>query len=96
MAISHHGTKSTYTGTYQYTCTYKYKHDLKNNLKYKHSGATGTLVGVVSIEGITVHVYHGKLQLRFQLDSDVCSADLHHNPRKHVGLHAHQRLHRLP
>jgi hypothetical protein len=30
----------------------------------------------------------------FQLDSDVCSADLHHNPRKHVGLHAHQRLHR--
>jgi hypothetical protein len=34
--------------------------------------------------------------LRFQLDSDVCSADLHHNPRKHVGLHAPQRLHRLP
>ncbi len=34
--------------------------------------------------------------LRFQLDSDDCSADLHHNPRKHVGLHAHQRLHRLP
>jgi hypothetical protein len=30
-----------------------------------------------------------------QLDSDVCSADLHHNPRKHVGLHAPQRLHRL-
>ncbi len=29
-------------------------HYLKNNLKYKHSGATGTLVGVVSIEGITV------------------------------------------
>ena len=40
--------------------------------------------------------HHGILQLRFQLDSDVCSADLHHNPRKHVGLHAHQRLHRLP
>jgi hypothetical protein len=38
--------------------------------------------------------HHGIL--RFQLDSDVCSADLHHNPRKHVGLHAHQRLHRLP
>jgi hypothetical protein len=36
--------------------------------------------------------HHGILQLRFQLDSDVCSADLHHNPRKHVGLHAHQRL----
>jgi hypothetical protein len=44
-------------------------HYLKNNLKYKHSGATGTQVGVVSIEGITayystrvpllVHVYHG-------------------------------------
>ncbi len=34
--------------------------------------------------------------LHFQLDSDVCSADLHHNPRKHVGLHAPQRLHRLP
>jgi hypothetical protein len=34
--------------------------------------------------------------LRFQLDSDVCSADLHHNPQKHVGLHAHQRLPRLP
>ena len=28
--------------------------------------------------------HHGILQLRFQLDSDVCSADLHHNPRKHV------------
>jgi hypothetical protein len=34
--------------------------------------------------------------LQFQLDSDVCSADLQHNPRKDVGLHAHQRLHRLP
>ena len=30
-------------------------HYLKNNLKYKHSGATGTQVGVVSIEGITVY-----------------------------------------
>jgi hypothetical protein len=38
--------------------------------------------------------HHGII--RFQLDSDVCSADLHHNPRKHVGLRAHQRLHRLP
>ncbi len=38
--------------------------------------------------------HHGIL--RFPIDSDVCSADLHHNPRKHVGLHAHQRLHRLP
>jgi hypothetical protein len=38
--------------------------------------------------------HHGIL--RFQLYSDVCSADLHHNPRKHVGLHAPQRLHRLP
>jgi hypothetical protein len=28
---------------------------LKNDLKYKHSGATGTLVGVVSIEDITVY-----------------------------------------
>ncbi len=35
--------------------------------------------------------HHGVL--RFHLDSDVCSADLHH---QHVGLHAHQRLHRLP
>ncbi len=26
-------------------------------MKYKHSGATGTLVGVVSIEGITVASY---------------------------------------
>jgi hypothetical protein len=34
--------------------------------------------------------------LQFQLESDVCSANLHHNPRKHVGLHVHQRLHRLP
>jgi hypothetical protein len=34
--------------------------------------------------------------LPFQLDGDVCRADLHHNPRKHVGLHAHQRLHRPP
>ncbi len=32
------------------------------------------------------HRHHGIL--RFQLDSDVCSADLHHNARKHVGLHA--------
>jgi hypothetical protein len=32
--------------------------------------------------------HHGILRL--QLDSDVCSADLHHNPREHVGLHAHQ------
>ncbi len=31
--------------------------------------------------------HHDMLQLRFQLDSDVCSADLHHNPRKHMGLH---------
>jgi hypothetical protein len=31
------------------------QHYLKNDLKYKHSGATGTLVGVVSIEDITVH-----------------------------------------
>ncbi len=42
-------------------------------------------MGVVSIEDISRH-------LQFQLDSDVCSADLHHNPRKHVGL----RLRRLP
>ncbi len=45
--------------TYRYTCTYSSTytcttniHYLKNNLKYKHSGAT---VGVVSIEGITVY-----------------------------------------
>ncbi len=31
------------------------QHYLKNDLKYKHSGATGTLAGVVSIEGITVY-----------------------------------------
>ncbi len=55
-------------------------HYLKNNLKYKHSGATGTLAS-----GHCQHRrHHGILQLRFQLDSDVCSADLHHNPRKHV------------
>ncbi len=43
-----------YHGTHVYV-----KHDLKNDLKYKHSGATGTLpvVGVVSIED-TVHVYN--------------------------------------
>ena len=39
----------------RYYGVYKYKHYLKNNLKYKHSGATGTQVGVVSIEGITVY-----------------------------------------
>ncbi len=44
-------------------------------------------MGVVSIEDITVLEYT-TVQLRFQLDSDVCSADLHHNPRKQVGLHA--------
>jgi hypothetical protein len=68
-------------------------HYLKNDLKYNnHSGATKKSVGVVSIKDITVS--YGS----FQLDSDVCSADLHHSPRKqHVGLqHAHQRLHRLP
>ncbi len=47
------------------------QHYLKNDLKYKHSGATGKLVGVTSIEDITVPGI-----LRFQLDSDVCSADL--------------------
>ncbi len=56
------------------------------------SGATGTLAS----RRCQHRRHHGILQLRFQLDSDVCSADLHHNPRKHVGLHAHQRLHRLP
>jgi hypothetical protein len=92
----------TYTCTYRYVHVYVhvYKHYLKNDLKYKHSGATGTLAS-----GRCQHrSHHGILQLRFQLDSDVCSADhsdvcsadLHHNPRKHVGLHAHQRLHRLP
>jgi hypothetical protein len=66
------------------------QHYLKNDLKYKHTGATGKLVGVVSIEDITV--YDG-------FNSTAMSAarmDLHHNRRKHVGLHAHQRLHRLP
>jgi hypothetical protein len=34
--------------------------------------------------------HHGIWQiLRFQLDSHVCSADFHHNPRKHMGLHAY-------
>jgi hypothetical protein len=41
------------------------------DLKYKHSGATGKPVGVVSIEDITVSSI---LPVRFQLDSDVCSA----------------------
>jgi hypothetical protein len=41
------------------------------------------------------HRRHHSILRLLQLDSDVCSADLHHNPRKHVGLHAHQRLHRL-
>jgi hypothetical protein len=54
---------------------------LKNGLKYKHSGATGKLVDVASYRK-----NHGIL--RFQIDSDVCSADLHNNPRKHVGLRA--------
>ncbi len=31
------------------------QHYLKNDLKYKHSGATGKLVSVVSIEDITVY-----------------------------------------
>ncbi len=31
------------------------QHHLKNDLKYKHTGATGKLVGVVSIEDITVY-----------------------------------------
>ncbi len=31
------------------------EHYLKNDLKYKHSGARGALVGVVSIEDITVY-----------------------------------------
>jgi hypothetical protein len=45
-----------------YTCTYvhvyKYKHYLKNNLKYKHSGAIGTQMGVVSTY---VLEYHGSM-----------------------------------
>ncbi len=48
----------TYHGTYQwYVRTIVVQHYLKNDLKYKHSGATGTLpvVGVVSIEDITVY-----------------------------------------
>ncbi len=53
---------------------------------------TCTSTRVPWYHGTMVLEYHGRLQLRFQLDSDVCSADLHHNPRKHVGLHAHQRL----
>jgi hypothetical protein len=39
---------------------YKYNIISKNDLKYKHSGATGKLVGVVSIEDIVrtyTHVY---------------------------------------
>jgi hypothetical protein len=43
------------------------QHYLKNDLKYKHSGATGKLLGVVSRADITVYY------VRFQL---VCSADL--------------------
>ncbi len=43
-------------------------HYLKNDLKYKHSGATGTLCH----SGRCQHRrHHGILQLRFQLDSDV-------------------------
>jgi hypothetical protein len=49
------GTK-WYHGTFailpRYICTRE--HYLKNDLKYKHSGATGKLVGVVSIEDTTV------------------------------------------
>jgi hypothetical protein len=33
-------------------CTYKYNILSRTNLKYKHTGATGKLVGVVSIEDI--------------------------------------------
>ncbi len=32
-----------------------YQWYLKNDLKYRHSGATGKLVGVVSIKDITVY-----------------------------------------
>jgi hypothetical protein len=39
------------------TYTYTLPWYLNNDLKYKHSGATGKPVGVVSIEDITV--YHG-------------------------------------
>jgi hypothetical protein len=58
-------------------------HYLKNDLKYKHSGATGKLAS-----GRCQHRRHHGI-LRFQLDSDVCSADLHHNPRKHVACTRH-------
>jgi hypothetical protein len=36
-------------------CSTYVQHYLKNDLKYKHSGATGKLVGVVSIKDITVY-----------------------------------------
>ncbi len=47
-----------YCNTIWYTFTTLLSYYLKNeenDLKYKHSGATGTLVGVVSIEDITVY-----------------------------------------
>jgi hypothetical protein len=49
------------TRTSRYTCTNTRPqiHYLKNDLKYKHSGATGKLVGVASIEDITV--YYGSV-----------------------------------
>jgi hypothetical protein len=57
MAIVWYMVQVLYTANW-YTCTNIYI-NLKNDLKYKHSGATGTLasylVGVVSIEDITVY-----------------------------------------
>jgi hypothetical protein len=64
--------------------TSKYGHSIISNTKNTSTqGATGKLVSTA------------QYILRFQLDSEVCRADLH-NSRKHVDLHTHQRLHRLP
>jgi hypothetical protein len=57
-------------------------------LKYKLSGATGKPVSVVSIEDITV--YYGSNS------TAMSAARISTTILEHVGLHAHQGLHRLP
>ncbi len=83
-----------YHGTKWYTTMIAWY--LKNNLKYKHKHyQKGLEIQALRCNGETSgpcqrRRHHGTIFgiLRFQLDSDVCSADLHHNPRKHAcGFH---------
>jgi hypothetical protein len=54
------------------------QHYLENDWKHKHSSGNGETRGRCQHKDIKV--YYG----RIQLDSHVCSADLHNNPRQHV------------